>query len=481
MIRVWSDRRHAGVLDRLGPRGSAFAYNPKAEPARAVSVTMPGRLASWNTSVGLAPIFDMNLPEGALREHLRRRFAKAVGTFDDYDLLGIVGRTQIGRIRYSALDSDLSEDVPFQSIDAILRARRGNKLFDDLIETFAVHSGLSGVQPKVMIRGREEHAEPPEHYNVRGATHIVKLWHVDEYPDLAANEFFCLSAARTAGLLVPKFELSEDGTALVVERFDRYENGYLGFEDFCVLNGLRTDQKYSGGYETRLFRRLREFLAPADFASAAEKLFRLFVLNCAIRNGDAHLKNFGIVYEDVNGAAELAPVYDLVTTVAYIPNDGMALTLGGSTNWPDRRKLVEIGQTRADLSLQQVGAILERTADAMAATAPELRKHFKKSEDAVGARIDGAWQNGLRDTLGFPDRKLVPVARPKRAPRMARSDGLVLEHLREHGGVVSGTQKVIAASIGMPESTLNSAVRRLAARGLISTSSGRIELTSHEL
>ena len=104
-----------------------------------------------------------------MREHLRRRFAKAVGTFDDYDLLGIVGRTQIGRIRYSALDSDLSEDVPFQSIDAILRARRGNKLFDDLIETFAVHSGLSGVQPKVMIRGREEHAEPPEHYNVRGA------------------------------------------------------------------------------------------------------------------------------------------------------------------------------------------------------------------------------------------------------------------------------------------------------------------------
>ena len=234
----------------------------------------------------------MNLPEGALREHLRRRFAKAVGTFDDYDLLGIVGRTQIGRIRYSALDSDLSEDVPFQSIDAILRARRGNKLFDDLIETFAVHSGLSGVQPKVMIRGREEHAEPPEHYNVRGATHIVKLWHVDEYPDLAANEFFCLSAARTAGLLVPKFELSEDGTALVVERFDRYENGYLGFEDFCVLNGLRTDQKYSGGYETRLFRRLREFLAPADFASAAEKLFRLFVLNCAIRNGDVSSQEF---------------------------------------------------------------------------------------------------------------------------------------------------------------------------------------------
>ena len=95
---------------------------------------MPVRTASWNTNFGLAPIFDMNLPEGKLREHLRLRFAKAVGTFDDWMLLGIVGRTQIGRIRYLALDADLSENVPFQWIDEILRARRGNKLFDDLVE-----------------------------------------------------------------------------------------------------------------------------------------------------------------------------------------------------------------------------------------------------------------------------------------------------------------------------------------------------------
>ena len=144
----------------------------------------------------------------------------------------------------------------------------------------------------------------PDHFNVRGATHIVKLWNPDKFPDLAANEFFCLTAARAAGLDVPAFELSDDGTALIVEQFDLQENDntYLGFEDFCVLNGLRTDKKYAGGYETRLFKILREFiLPPANFPAAAEKLFRLFALNCAIRNGDAHLKNFGIVYPEVTG------------------------------------------------------------------------------------------------------------------------------------------------------------------------------------
>ena len=482
MIRVWADKLRAGVLDRHSQRGSTYVYDPKASPHQSVSVTMPVRTASWDTPIGLAPIFEMNLPEGALREHLRLRFAKAVGTFDDFDLLGVVGRTQIGRIRYSALDSDLTETVPFQSIDQILRARRGNKLFDDLIQTFAVHSGLSGVQPKVMIRGKDhQSAEPNLRYNVQGATHIVKLWHADEYPELAANEYFCLSVAKEAGLQVPAFELSSDGAALVVERFDLRGDEYLGFEDFCVLNGFRTEQKYSGGYETRLFRRLRDFVAPDEFSASAERLFRLFALNCAIRNGDAHLKNFAIIYRDVNERAELSPVYDLVTTQAYIPNDGMALTIGGSTNWPNRRKLAELGQARADLSLKRVEAIFEQTADAMAATASKMRHYFKNSEYAVGARMDEAWQAGIKETLGLEGRKLVPVARPKAAPRMARSDSLVLEHLREKGGATKGTQKKMAAAMGMPESTLNAALKRLVERGIVSKKPGHLELVAREV
>ena len=48
--------------------------------------TIAARIASWNTEFGLLPIFDMNLPEGALRAHLVGSFAKATGTFDDFDL-----------------------------------------------------------------------------------------------------------------------------------------------------------------------------------------------------------------------------------------------------------------------------------------------------------------------------------------------------------------------------------------------------------
>jgi serine/threonine-protein kinase HipA len=86
MIRIWTDGAEAGFLDRLGERGTAFAYSPGIAPARGVSVTMPVRLPSYNLPFGLAPIFEMSLPEGALRDRLRLTFAKATGTFDDFEL-----------------------------------------------------------------------------------------------------------------------------------------------------------------------------------------------------------------------------------------------------------------------------------------------------------------------------------------------------------------------------------------------------------
>ena len=80
MIRVWSDGIGAGLLDRHGVNGAAFTYTANADESRAISMTMPVRLASWNQKFGIHPIFEMNLPEGYLREKLRTTFAKATGT-----------------------------------------------------------------------------------------------------------------------------------------------------------------------------------------------------------------------------------------------------------------------------------------------------------------------------------------------------------------------------------------------------------------
>lgn len=54
-------------------------------------------------------------------------------------------------------------------------------------------------------------------------------------------------------------------------------------------------------------------------------------LSCILGNGDAHLKNFGLLYPDPTvEEVRMAPAYDLMNTTAYVPEDGLALTLCGS-------------------------------------------------------------------------------------------------------------------------------------------------------
>jgi len=407
MIKVWTDAAEAGLLDRQGRRGSTFLYLPGAPPPRAASVTMPVRLPSWDIAFGLPPIFEMNLPEGILRERLRLAFAKATGTFDEFDLLSIVGRSQVGRIRYTGDKEQLTEDVPFQSVDEILARRRDADLFRYLIDKFAAFSGISGVQPKILVRDESasaalREAKPRLSQSYRGATHIVKLWDPNEFPQLAANEHFCLTVAQKCGLEIPPYRLAEDGMALVIDRFDLRSNGtYRGFEDFCVLNARRTEEKYRGSYETSVMKRFQQFSNSPHINEDMEQLFTLLALNCAIRNGDAHLKNFGVIYDDVRGEARLAPVYDLVTTTVYMPKDSMALTLNGSTRWPTNKELQRFGETRMGGSPSRIKEILTRIDEAIAEVSRDVRTYITMNPafDEIGNHMLKEWSAGAALSL----------------------------------------------------------------------------------
>jgi serine/threonine-protein kinase HipA len=291
--------------------------------------------------------------------------------------------------------------------NAATAAATTGDLFRHLIEKFASSSGISGVQPKILVR--DETASVPLNkadYRVsqsyRGATHIVKFWEQNDYPQLAANEYFCLKVANQCGLEVPTCRLAEDGLALVVDRFDLRPDGtYRGFEDFCVLNARRTDEKYRGSYETSIMKRFTEFANSSHVGEDLECLFTLIAINCALRNGDAHLKNFGIVYDDVEGEARLAPVYDLVTTSVYLPKDSLALTLNGTTKWPSAKELQRLGETRMSGSPARVRGILERVADAIATTSTSLRSYINDHQEfeEIGGRMLQQWEQGIATSL----------------------------------------------------------------------------------
>jgi len=122
---------------------------------------------------------------------------------------------------------------------------------------------------------------------------------------------------------------------------------------------------------------------------------------CHRSNGDAHLKNFGIVYDDVPGDARLAPVYDLVTTSVYLPKDSMALTLNGTTKWSSAKELQRLGETRIGGTPARVRQIHKRIEAAIADTSKELEAYIKAHAEfiEIGNRMLQQWEQGVAFSL----------------------------------------------------------------------------------
>ena len=68
----------------------------------------------------------------------------------------------------------------------------------------------------------------------------------------------------------------------------------------------------------------------------AQQFARRLLVNILLANGDAHLKNWSLIYPDAV-TPELAPAYDSVFTRAYIENERhFALNLGKTTGPANR-------------------------------------------------------------------------------------------------------------------------------------------------
>lgn len=111
-----------------------------------------------------------------------------------------------------------------------------------------------------------------------------------------------MSVAREAGVPVPPFYLSDNARLFVMRRFDRDADlNPLGFEDMTALMGLSAEQKYSKSYSA-IAKAIRLFFPPEHVQSSLAQLFSIVALSCIVGNGDAHLKNFGLLYSNRNAA-----------------------------------------------------------------------------------------------------------------------------------------------------------------------------------
>jgi serine/threonine-protein kinase HipA len=272
----------------------------------------------------LPPFFSNLLPEGGLRELVARR-------------------ANVHRDREPALLAVLGEDLPGAVV--VRRADDtgdGQDERDDDLEAVATPStedalrfSLAGAQLKFSVLYRAGTRGPTVPIDGRGGNWIAKL-PGDTYANVPENEYEMVLWAGRAGITVPEvdlvtvaeveglpIQLDPERRVFLSRRFDRPEPGVrIHQEDFAQVANVRVSARYGTLSYAGIAKIVRAVAGEDDL----DEVIRRLAFHVLIGNGDAHLKNWSLVYPD-GIRARLSPAYDLVATVTYIPADKLGLKL----------------------------------------------------------------------------------------------------------------------------------------------------------
>ena len=271
------------------------------------------------------PFFANLLPEGALRDYLAKQ-AK-VNPNREFLLLQALGRDLPGAITIAPADAATQP-----------LANDRQTIAEHYPQDTLLRFSLAGVQLKFSAVMTATGGLTIPATGMGGAW-IVKL-PATTFDGVPENEYAMMTLARAIGINAPEVRLLPvnqiaglpdeaarmKGHALAVKRFDRSATGAsVHIEDFAQVFRLYPERKY----ERASYRNIAEVLWTETGADGVAEFVRRLVFNALIGNADMHLKNWSLRYP--NGRqATLSPGYDFVSTIALLPDERMALTLGRS-------------------------------------------------------------------------------------------------------------------------------------------------------
>ena len=393
---VWWNGARVGqlALNDYGEPEFAYAEDWLAAPnARPVSASLPLQSEPFDRRATL-PFFEGLLPEASQRTAIAQSLG--ISERNEFRLLEEIGGEVAGAIEVWPEDAEPAV-AGKQATSRILSDHELVALIERLPTRPMLAGGedglrlsLAGAQSKLPVVCKDGVIAMPAPR--QPTTHILKP-EIAGFDGTAENEAFCMRLARAIGLDVATTEYRSVGDKrfLLIERYDRHvgEDGKtvrLHQEDFCQALGFTSARKYAsdGG---PVFRDCFALVRRVTTRPAAEalKLLDAALFNAIIGNADAHAKNFSLLY--LPGRTQLAPLYDLLSTVAYPDlSQRFAMKIGG------RRVLEEV-----------YPADLEKFAKDIQVRAPFIRK---RTGEIAGAIVERS--GGVVSTLALPsDRQTV--------------------------------------------------------------------------
>ena len=264
------------------------------------------------------PFFSNLLPEERLREYLAER--AGVNPEREFFLLWVLGDDLPGAITIRPADGEEWPPEVGEALTEEAVIERQEK---------ALRFSLAGVQLKFSAISAASGGLTIPARGI-GGSWIVKL-PPEKYEGVPENEYSMMTLARLIGMNVPAIDLidtrsigglpddisSVKGQAFAIERFDRLSDGSsVHIEDFAQIFGIYPKDKYKKASHMNI----TNVIALESIDDDIRELIRRITFNALIGNADMHVKNWSVYYPDrVN--ARLAPAYDFVSTIPYIPDD----------------------------------------------------------------------------------------------------------------------------------------------------------------
>jgi serine/threonine-protein kinase HipA len=338
-LEVWCFDERAGTLTDTAD-GIEFSYDDRwtgaGQPPLSQSLPLDG---SYDRGA-VAAFFGGLLPEGGPRQVLARQLGVSAG--NDFAMLEALGGDTAGAVSLlppGGVQSTIGGDVEW------LTERELAELVDELPsrpmhadEDGEYRLSLAGVQDKLPVVV-SENGRIGLTKGRTPSTHILKtpLPHLD---DTVPNEALCPAIGRQLGIgtVTAMPHRVEGREFLLVERYDRdrADGGVrrLHQEDFCQALGIPSERKYQNeggpGLADCFALVRRAAIVPARDAL---RLIDVVALSFLVGNHDAHGKNYSLLYLPYSSKAELAPAYDVLSTIAYRKvrpmSRKMAMSIGG--------------------------------------------------------------------------------------------------------------------------------------------------------
>ena len=285
------------------------------------------------TQTKLTPFFSNLLPEETMRHYLAER--AGVNPAREFFLLWVLGQDLAGAITVEPADGEALPPNVQQDID------------DEMKIDVPMRFSLAGVQLKFSaVQQANGGLTIPA--TGKGGSWIVKL-PSSRFDAVPENEYSMMELARMLGMDVPETQLLpinqianipdgigkfgdafKNAQAFVIKRFDRAGDQAVHIEDFAQVFGVYPQDKY----KKASMRNIAQVIGIEGQNEDIAEFTRRLVFNTLIGNADMHLKNWSVIYKDKR-AASIAPAYDFVSTIPYIPDDSASLKVSRSKKFSD--------------------------------------------------------------------------------------------------------------------------------------------------